>query len=139
MAKKRGRTAKSAKAPRPLRFNMVFSKANPRDVELHALIAGDTESGSVNVSGVLKDLAWEWYQLRKILGCTPAPRSVVWSMFAGGNGSNGLALPQMPDLSLGVDGTVTEDVVAEAAEPEYLDLKNPLVAQLDALSFEEFD
>lgn len=52
-------------------FLFRFSSKKPRDIQLAAWIAEDTETGQVNVSEVIKDLLYAWYCQRLETGVFP--------------------------------------------------------------------
>jgi len=54
-------------------FYIKFSPSDPRDVQLSHWIKADTEARTVNVSGVIKQLLYAWYEQRWRLGRLPAP------------------------------------------------------------------
>lgn len=62
----------SEKAEKPLGLYIKFSKREPMDVQLWALLEADKASREVNISSAIKILLWEWYRQRQTTGSIAA-------------------------------------------------------------------
>lgn len=60
-------------------FRFKLSARSPRDKKLAEWMKEDLDQGEVNLSGVTKDLLYQWYQLRNAVGYIPDPGAMVSS------------------------------------------------------------
>ncbi len=95
----------------PLRqFKFKLSPRSPRDMKLAERMKRDLEQGEVNLSGVVKELLSQWYDLRDAVGYIPAPGEMA---------------------SLGVIHQLPEYAGGEVEEEEtYADPADPLTQRL---------
>jgi hypothetical protein len=91
-------------------FRFKLSARSPRDKKLAEWMKEDLEQGEVNLSGVTKDLLYQWYQLRNAVGYIPDPGEMA---------------------SLGVIHQLPECAGGEVEEEEtYADPADPLTQRL---------
>lgn len=114
---------KSSDTPVSRGFYLKFSPSDPRDIQLSHWIREDTEGRRVNISGVVKALLYEWYELRLQMGRLPTAKVVdleAVPLLALSSSNGRVALPAPND---------------EGME----DPNDPLVKQLAGTSFDNHD
>jgi len=104
----------------PKGFYLRLSATDPRDIQLARWIKADTSHRAVNISAVIKQLLYAWYELRWRLGTIPAPTMA--------HIGEGAVLP----------GPAPYRALPSRAEEEREDANDPLIRRMLSMSFEEW-